>query len=71
MGVLCGDESLDESIGALGVEREGVTQRSQLGAFLDKCLLQPVSSCVEVLLTESEGDKKLHSRLITYTQQKS
>lgn len=24
--VLCGDEGLDESIGALGVEGEGVTQ---------------------------------------------
>ena len=50
LGVLRGDESLDERIGALGVERQGVTQRRQLRTLLDERLLQPVSSRVEILL---------------------
>lgn len=50
LGVLRGNKRLDEGIGALGVQREGVTQRSQLGTFLDKRLLQAISSGVEVLL---------------------
>lgn len=50
LGVLRANKRLDEGICALGVQREGVTQRSQLGTFLDKRLLQPISSRVEVLL---------------------
>lgn len=50
LGVLCGNKCLDKNIGALRVEGEGVTQSSQFRTFLDKRLLQPVSSCMEVLL---------------------
>ena len=56
LGVLRGDKGLDESVGALGVEGEGVTQRGQLRTFLHKRLLQPVSSGVEVLLEEKKKD---------------
>lgn len=48
--VLRGDEGLDEGIGALGVERQSVAQRGQLGTLLHKGLLQAVPSSVEVLL---------------------
>lgn len=54
LGVLCGDKGLDESISALGVEGEGVTQRCQFRTFLDERLLQPISSCVEILLKGKE-----------------
>lgn len=50
LGVLRGDKGLDESVGALGVERQGVAQGGQLRALLHKGLLQAVSSSVEVLL---------------------
>lgn len=52
--VLCGNKGLDESVGALGVERQGVTQRSQFRTFLNKGLLQAVSSCMEILLEDKE-----------------
>lgn len=55
LGVLCGDKGLDESIGALGVEGEGVTQRGQFRTFLDERLLQPISSRVEILLKGKEA----------------
>lgn len=50
--MLCGDISLDERVGALGVEGEGVTHGSQFGTLLHIGLFQPVSSGVEVLLRE-------------------
>lgn len=58
LGVLCGDKGLDESIGALGVEGEGVTQGRQFRTLLDKRLFQPVSSSVEVLLNEKRTRMK-------------
>lgn len=54
LGVLCGNKCLDKNIGALRVEGEGVTQSSQFRTFLNKRLLQPVSSCMEVLLKEKK-----------------
>lgn len=48
--VLRGHEGLDKRVGGLRVEREGVAQRRQLGAALQKRLLQPVASGMEVLL---------------------
>lgn len=56
LGVLGGNKRLDEGIGALGVQREGVTQRGQLGTFLDERLLQPISTCVEVLLGSKQAN---------------
>lgn len=58
LGVLCGDKCLDQSISALGVEGESVTQRSQFRTFLDKRLLQAVSSCMEVLLKERKQESE-------------
>lgn len=58
LGVLCGDKCLDQSISALGVKGESVTQRSQFRTFLDKRLLQPVSSCMEVLLRERKQESE-------------
>lgn len=55
LGVLRGNKRLDESVGALRVEGERVTQRGQFRAFLDKRLLQSVSSSMEVLLKEEIG----------------
>ena len=43
-------ESLDEHVGGLGVQREGVAQRLQLGALLQKVALEAVARPVEVLL---------------------
>lgn len=48
--MLRGHEGLDERVGGLRVEREGVAQRRQLGAALQERLLQPVAAGVEVLL---------------------
>lgn len=58
LGVLCGDKCLDQSISALGVEGESVTQRGQFRTFLNKRLLQPVSSCMEVLLKERKQESE-------------
>lgn len=59
LGVLRGDEGLDESVGALGVEGEGVAQGGQLGALLHKGLLQPVPSSVEVLLQPAGTERSI------------
>lgn len=59
LGVLRGDKGLDESVGALGVEGQGVAQRGQLGALLHKGLLQTVSSGVEVLLQRAGTAKSI------------
>ena len=52
LGVLCGNKRLDERVGALRVEGEGITQRGQFRTFLHERLLQSVSSRVEVLLRD-------------------
>lgn len=54
--MLGGNKRLDEGIGALGVQREGVAQRGQLRTFLNKRLLQPIASCVEVLLGRKQAN---------------
>lgn len=59
LGVLRGDKGLDESVGALGVEGQGVAQRGQLGALLHEGLLQTVSSGVEVLLQRAGTAKSI------------
>lgn len=72
LGVLGGNKRLDEGIGALGVQREGVTQRSQLRTFLNKRLLQPISSCMEVLLRRKQANKvkkspNRHASVLVFT----
>lgn len=47
-------EGFDEEICGLGVEGQGITQRLQVRALLQECLLQPHTTGMEVLL---EGDK--------------
>lgn len=59
LGVLRGDKGLDESVSALGVERQGVAQGGQLGTLLHKGLLQTVSSSVEVLLQRAGTAKSI------------
>lgn len=54
MSVLRGHEGLDERVCRLRVERQGVAQRRQFGALLQKRLLQPVAACVEVLLNRKQ-----------------
>lgn len=56
LGVLRGNKRLDESVGALRVEGERIAQRGQFRAFLDKRLLQSVSSRMEVLLEEENKE---------------
>ncbi len=48
--MLGGHKGLDERVCWLSVEGQSVTQRGQLRTFLQECLLQPVASCMEVLL---------------------
>lgn len=50
LGLLCHHKCLDEKVSCLRVQREGVTQRRQLGALLQERLLQPVATSMEVLL---------------------
>lgn len=71
LGVLGGNKRLDEGIGALGVQREGVTQRSQLRTFLHKRLLQPISSCMEVLLGRKQANNVKRSITAQSTRQPS
>lgn len=54
MSVLRGHKGLDERVCRLRVERQGVAQRRQFGALLQKRLLQPVAACVEVLLNRKQ-----------------
>lgn len=55
--MLRGDEGLDERVGGLRVERQGVAQRRQLGALLQEGLLQAAAAGVEVLLQRKESDR--------------
>lgn len=54
LSVLRGDEGLDERVRGLRVERQGVAQRRQFGALLQKRLLQPVAARVEILLNRKQ-----------------
>ena len=55
MAGLRGDKVLDEGVGGLGVEGEGVLQRLQLLRLVHVRHLQPVAPGVEVLLDHIQG----------------
>lgn len=49
------DELLDELVGGLGVQGQGVAERLQVRALLQERLLQPHTPGVEVLLRHRAG----------------
>lgn len=50
LGVLRLDKGLNEFIGSLGVKRQGVVQRQQVGTLLQESLLQSHTASMEILL---------------------
>lgn len=59
---LCLYELLDQSISSLCVEAESVSQGMKVWAFLQKILLQAISSSMEILLKRRKG--KLYEQMI-------
>lgn len=56
-------EGLDEQVGGLGVERQGVAQGLQVGALLQEGLLEAHAARVEVLLREKSAKRVTHPRV--------
>lgn len=56
LGVLRGDEGLDERVGGLRVERQSVAEGGQLSALLQEGLLQAVSTRVKILLRQKDAE---------------
>lgn len=52
LGVLCGNKGLDQSVCWLCVEGQGIAQGGQLSTLLQEGLLQPISTCMEILLED-------------------
>lgn len=50
------DEGFDEGVGCLRVQTQGVTEALQFRRFLQECLLQAVTTGVEVLFNRVQSN---------------
>lgn len=59
--MLGGHKRLNECVSCLSVEGQSVAEGGQLRTLLQEGLLQPVASCMEVLLQRKQMDsRRLH-----------